>query len=100
MRILIVEDEIELQHQLASKLRAVGYTVDTAPDGQIGAHIGADYPIDMAIVDLGLPATGPSGIELIRRWREAGKTFRILILTARDSWQSVVEGLETALTIT
>ena len=94
MRVLIVEDETELRTQLSRKLRAVGYTVDVAEDGRIGAHIGQDYPIDIAIVDLGLPDTGPSGLELIQRWRAAGKTFRILVLTARDSWQHVVEGLE------
>lgn len=94
MRILIVEDEIELLQQLARQLRAQGYTIDSAADGRIGEYYGKEYPIDMAIVDLGLPESGPSGLELIQRWRSAEKNFRIIILTARDSWQSVVAGLE------
>lgn len=94
MRLLIVEDEIELRNRLADRLRAAGYTVDAAEDGRIGAHLGLDYPIDIAIVDLGLPDTGPSGLELIRRWREAARTLRILVLTARDGWQNVVDALE------
>lgn len=94
MRVLIVEDECELRERIAARLRAQGYTVDAAGDGRVGEHIGNDYPIDIAVVDLGLPDTGPSGLELIRRWRQAGRAFRIVVLTARDNWQDVVEGLE------
>lgn len=94
MHLLIVEDESELRERISDRLRKAGYAVDSAADGRIGEYYGKEHPIDIAVVDLGLPDTGPSGLELIQRWRAAGKTFRIIVLTARDSWQSVVEGLE------
>ena len=91
MRVLVVEDEAALRETLRTRLGAAGFTVDTAADGQEGVFAGSEYPIDVAIVDLGLP--GMSGLELIRRLREARKTLPILILTARDNWQDKVEGL-------
>ena len=94
MHLLSVEDETELRDRICERLRKAGYAVDSAADGRVGEYYGNEHPIDIAIVDLGLPDAGPSGLELIRRWRGAGRTFRILVLTARDSWQSVVEGLE------
>lgn len=92
MRILIVEDEPALQQQLADSLREQGYVVDTASDGEEGLYFAQEYPVDMAIVDLGLPKI--DGVELIRRVREQGLSYPILILTARNRWQEKVEGLE------
>jgi two-component system response regulator PhoP len=92
MRILVVEDEPKLRAQLARQLGARGYSVDTAADGDEGLFLGREHPMDLAIVDLGLP--GLSGMALIRRLRELGRDFPILILTARDAWQDKVEGLE------
>lgn len=92
MRILVVEDEAQLLEQLAERLKKVGYAVEQAPDGEEGLYIGEEFPLDLAIIDLGLP--GISGIELIRRLRSSGKEFPILILTARGNWQDKVEGLE------
>jgi two-component system response regulator PhoP len=92
VRILIVEDEPALREQLASQLQAKGYSVDTAADGETGLFLGREYPMDLAIIDLGLPKL--SGIELIRKLRELGRNFPVLILTARDAWQDKVEGLE------
>ena len=92
MRVLIVEDEAPLREQLAQHLGQLGYAVDKAADGDEGLYFGREYPIDIGIVDLGLP--GLSGIELIRRLREQGRSFPILILTARGRWQDKVEGLE------
>ncbi len=92
MRILIVEDEPALQQQLAENLRSNDYVVDTASDGAEGLYFAQEYPIDMAIVDLGLPKL--DGVELIKRVRESGLTYPILILTARNRWQEKVEGLE------
>lgn len=88
----MVEDEAGIRDSLREQLVRAGFTVDTAPDGQEGLFSGTEYPVDVAIVDLGLPKI--SGLELIRRLREAGKTFPILVLTARDRWQDKVEGLE------
>jgi len=92
MRILVVEDESILRSQLHDQLEAKGYSVDAAPDGEEGLYLGREYPMDLAIIDLGLP--GISGIELIRQLRTLQRPFPILILTARDAWQDKVEGLE------
>ncbi|HEC17718.1 MAG TPA: response regulator transcription factor [Gammaproteobacteria bacterium] len=92
MRILIVEDEDQLRKQLAARLRQESFAVDEAADGREGLFIGREYPIDVGVVDLGLPEM--SGIEVIRQLRALGKDFPILILTARDRWQDKVEGLE------
>ena len=92
MRILIVEDEAALRESLASQLRAADFTVDTAADGEEGLYAAKEYPIDLAIIDLGLPKL--SGIELISQLRGAGRSIPILILTARDRWQEKVEGLQ------
>jgi two-component system, OmpR family, response regulator PhoP len=92
MRILVVEDEAALRETLRTRLAAAGFTVDVAADGNEGLFAGSEYPLDVAIVDLGLP--GLAGLEVIRRLRAARKTFPILILTARDNWQDKVEGLQ------
>lgn len=92
MRILVVEDEAALREQLAKQLRSRGYSVDAAEDGENGLFLGREYPMDLAIVDLGLPKM--SGIDLIRELRALQRPFPILILTARDAWQDKVEGLE------
>ncbi|HJS22488.1 MAG TPA: response regulator transcription factor [Steroidobacteraceae bacterium] len=92
MRILIVEDEAALRESLASQLKSAGFNVDTAADGEEGLYAAKEYPIDLAIVDLGLPKL--SGIELINQLRSAGRSIPILILTARDRWQEKVEGLQ------
>jgi two-component system response regulator PhoP len=92
MRILVVEDEAALRDSLKARLTEAGFTVDIARDGDEGLFAGSEYPLDIAIVDLGLP--GVPGLEVIRRLRAAGKTYPILILTARDNWQDKVEGLQ------
>ena len=92
MRILIIEDEAPLLERVAIQLRQQGYAVDTAADGRNGLYLGQEYPLDAAVVDLGLPDL--PGIEVIRRWRAAGRHFPVLILTARGRWQDKVEGLE------
>jgi two-component system, OmpR family, response regulator PhoP len=92
MRVLVVEDEAGIRESLREQLIRSGFTVDVAADGEEGLFTGTEYPVDVAVVDLGLPKM--SGLELIRRLREKGKSFPILILTARDRWQDKVEGLE------
>src|SRR5436853_316754 len=73
-------------------LTAEGFVWETPADSEQVAYMAADYPLDLAVLDLGLPKA--SGIEIIKRTRKAGKSFPILILTARDAWQSKVEALE------
>lgn len=92
MRVLVVEDEAPLREQLTKRLRDTGYVVDAAADGDEALYIGHEYPIDVVVLDLGLP--GLTGIEVLRRWRQAGHSFPVLILTARGRWQEKVEGLE------
>jgi two-component system, OmpR family, response regulator PhoP len=92
MRVLVVEDEAALRDTLKARLAEAGFTVDVASEGNEGLFAGQEYPLDVAIVDLGLP--GLSGLEVIRRLRAARKTYPILILTARDNWQDKVEGLQ------
>ena len=92
MRVLVLEDEAPLREQLKAKLTLEGYAVDAAADGEEGQYVGEQFPIDVAVVDLGLP--GRSGVEVIKNWREQGLRFPVLILTARDRWQDKVDGLE------
>lgn len=92
MRILIIEDETALRERLASAFGDDGYVVDSAPDGNEGLYMGREFPVDVAVIDLGLP--GISGMEVIRTLRGEDRDFPILILTARDRWQDKVEGLE------
>ena len=92
MRILVIEDEIKLQNQIRQQLESLGYMVDTCSDGDEGLFFANEYPLDAAIVDIGLP--GKSGLEIVKAFREQGSLLPILILTARSSWQDKVTGLE------
>jgi two-component system response regulator PhoP len=92
MRILIIEDENDIRQHVAQQLRTLDYMVDETGEGEEGLFFAEEYPIDLAIIDLGLP--GMSGIDVIKKLRSAGKTLPILILTARDRWQDKVNGLE------
>ena len=92
MRVLVVEDEIDIREQLIDTLQSTGYVVDTAEDGEQGLYIALEYPIDIAIIDIGLPKV--SGLDIIKQLREAGKSYPVIILTARTRWQNRVEGLE------
>jgi two-component system response regulator PhoP len=92
MRILVVEDEVKLCEQIQQFFADKGFAVDTANTGQDGYYMGKEYPIDAAVIDIGLPDF--SGIELIKRLRKDKVTVPILILTARSRWQEKVEGLE------
>ncbi|MDQ2639580.1 MAG: response regulator transcription factor [Pseudomonadota bacterium] len=92
MRALVVEDEEALREALRRELVEAGFTVDVAADGEEGLFMGNEYPVDVAIIDLGLPRL--PGLELIRRLRAKDRRFPILVLTARDRWQDKVEGLD------
>lgn len=91
MRLLVIEDDLTLRESLAQKLTAAGFAVEQAADGKEGLYFAQEYPIDLAIIDLGLP--GVSGLEIIKQVRAEGKTYPILILTARDRWEDKVDGL-------
>lgn len=92
MRVLVVEDEAALAQQLEERLSADGMVVDRASDGREAIYYGEEFDFDVAVIDLGLPKV--DGVEVIRHLRAAERRFPILILTARDSWQDKVTGLE------
>jgi len=92
MRALVIEDDPQLRAQVIRHLKEDGYAIDEAADGEQGTFMAVEYPVDLAVIDLGLPKA--SGISVIKAARKAGRKFPILILTARDGWQSKVEGLE------
>ncbi len=89
---LIIEDDQNLNDSLSTHFKDSGFVIDTALDGQEGLYLGKEFDADIGIIDLGLPEI--SGIDVIKQLRDAGKQFPILILTARDSWQDKVEGLQ------
>jgi two-component system response regulator PhoP len=92
MRLLLVEDDPNLSRSLATQLEQAGYAVERSMDGREGLYYAREYPVDLAIVDLGLPSM--SGVELIKQLRADGKAYPILVLTARDRWQDKVEALK------
>ena len=92
MRILLLEDETPLRENLTDRLRSEGFVVDAVGDGVEGAYFAVEYPLDLAIVDLGLP--GKSGLDVVKELRRAEKRYPVLILTARDHWQDKVEALD------
>ncbi len=91
MRLLVIEDDATLRESLCKQLVNAGFGVEQAADGREGLHFAIEYPIDLAIIDLGLPEM--SGQEIIKELRAKGKTYPVLILTARDRWQDKVDGL-------
>ncbi|MGA8810699.1 MAG: response regulator transcription factor [Thermoanaerobaculia bacterium] len=92
MRILIAEDEPHLSRQLASALTDAAYAVDCALDGERADFLGATESYDAVILDLGLPKM--DGLTILRRWRDAGLSMPVLVLTARDSWHEKVRGID------
>ena len=92
MRVLLVEDEPTLRAQLRSGLQEGGYTVDEADNGRDAQYLGETEPFDAVVLDLGLPLV--DGLTVLKRWRGAGLTLPVLILTARDSWHEKVAGID------
>ena len=92
MRALVIEDEDLLRNQIVDRLQTEGFAIDAAADGDEGLYLAREMPVDVAVVDLGLPGT--DGMEIIRKVREEGHLYPILILTARDRWEDRVAGLE------
>lgn len=92
MRALIVEDDPDLNRQLVDTLTHTGYAVDTAMDGEEGHFLGDTEPYDVVVLDLGLPKM--DGVSVLERWREDGRLFPVLILTARDRWSEKVAGFD------
>ena len=92
MRILVVEDDPDLNRQLGEALKTAGYTVDSARDGEEGHYLGETEPYDAVVLDIGLPRM--DGISVLESWRRAGRNMPVLILTARDRWSDKVQGID------
>jgi two-component system OmpR family response regulator len=91
IRILLIEDNVDLSQRLIEGLQGEGFVVDHAADGNTGYELGVSESFDAAILDLGLP--GLQGVEILKRWRRTGCEMPVLILTARGSWTEKVDGL-------
>jgi len=92
MRILLVEDDKDLHRLLKAALGDAGYVVDSASDGEEGHFLGDTEPYDAVVLDLGLPKM--DGVSVLQKWRKAGRTMPVLILTARDRWSDKVAGFD------
>ena len=92
MRLLLVEDDPELNTQISTALRQNGYAVDVADDGEEGRYLGEVEAYDAVILDLGLPEV--DGLTILRDWRAAGIGVPVLVLTARDRWHEKVAGFD------
>ena len=92
MRILVVEDDPDLNRQLTEALKTAGYVVDSAKDGEDGHFLGDTEPYDAVVLDIGLPRM--DGISVLEAWRRAGRKMPVLILKARDRWSDKVQGID------
>src|SRR5271156_59491 len=92
MRLLVVEDDRDLNRQVSAALEAAGYAVDRAFDGEEGWFRGDTEPYDAVVLDIGLPKR--DGVSVLERWRRAGRMMPVLILTARDRWSDKVQGID------
>lgn len=92
MHILLVEDNRDLAQNIFDYFEAKGHTLDLAEDGISGLHLAASNPYDVIVLDLTLP--GLDGLSLCKRLREVGKQTPVMMLTARDSLDDKIAGLE------
>jgi two-component system OmpR family response regulator len=92
LRILVVEDDRDLNRQISAALDHAGYAVDRAYDGEDGHFLGETEPYDAIILDLGLPKM--DGASVLQAWRRAGRTVPVIVLTARDRWSDKVQAFD------
>jgi two-component system, OmpR family, response regulator len=92
MRLLVIEDDPDLNRQLVSAFSDAGYVVDAAKDGEEGHFLGDTEPYDAIVLDIGLPIM--DGVSVLEKWRRAGRKTPVLILTARDRWSDKVAGFD------
>ena len=92
MRLLVVEDDRDINRQLVTALQGAGYAVDRAFDGEEGQFLGETEPYDAVVLDIGLPKA--DGVTVLEAWRRAGRAMPVLILTARDRWSDKVRGID------
>jgi two-component system OmpR family response regulator len=92
MRLLVVEDDRDLNRQVVAALEGAGYAVDRAFDGEEGWFLGDTEPYDAVVLDIGLPKR--DGVSVLEAWRKDGRAMPVLILTARDRWSDKVQGFD------
>jgi two-component system, OmpR family, response regulator len=92
LRLLVVEDDKDLNRQLVTALQEAGYAVDRAFDGEEGHYLGDTEPYDAVVLDIGLPKK--DGVSVLEEWRRSGRAMPVLILTARDGWSDKVRGFD------
>jgi two-component system OmpR family response regulator len=92
MRLLVVEDDRDLNRQITTALETAGYAVDRAYDGEEGWFLGDTEPYDAVVLDIGLPKR--DGVAVLETWRRDGRGMPVLILTARDRWSDKVQGFD------
>lgn len=92
MRVLVIEDDPDLNRQLVAACRDAGYVVDTAADGEEGHFLGDTEPYDAVVLDIGLPKM--DGLSVLESWRRGGRRMPVLLLTARDRWSDKVAGID------
>lgn len=92
MRLLLVEDDERIARDVAAGLTAAGYVVERAADGEDAWFLGDTEDFDLVVLDLGLPVL--DGLSVLKRWRAAGRTMPVLVLTARGAWAERVEGID------
>jgi two-component system OmpR family response regulator len=91
MRILVIEDNIELARQIKAELERLLYVVDVSFDGEDGQFLGESEPYDAIILDLGIPKR--DGLAVLENWRNGGNEVPVVVLTSRKTWREKVMGL-------
>jgi two-component system OmpR family response regulator len=92
VRLLVVEDDKDINRQVVAALEEAGYVADKAYDGEEGGYLGESEPYDAIILDMGLPKA--DGVTVLQKWRRAGVKTPVIILTARDRWSDKVDGFD------
>jgi DNA-binding response OmpR family regulator len=92
MRVLLVEDDPAIAADVAQALTGAGFLVEQASDGEAAWFAGDTEDFDAAVLDLGLPKL--DGLSVLKRWRASGRSFPVLILSARGAWTEKVDGIE------
>ncbi len=93
LRLLVIEDDKDLNRQFVAALESAGYAVDSRPwMAKTDYFLGDTEPYDAVVLDIGLPKM--DGISVLTAWRKAGRDMPVLILTARDGWSEKVQGFD------
>ena len=91
LRILVIEDNVELARQIKSELERAMYVVEIAYDGEEGHYLGQSEPFDAVVLDLGIPKR--DGLDVLEQWRTDGNEVPVVVLTSRKTWREKVMGL-------